>query len=119
MATFNIARKKGSGDVVNTVHVSVGDDDPDDGIACDEETDDISTDKGSSTVFVEFHGVVREDDAVESHTIPGCSTHAPGLATYSSNVYVENKKVGREGDTYSCGAKITSVKQGTVWANKT
>jgi|14_taG_2_1085336.scaffolds.fasta_scaffold05525_5 uncharacterized Zn-binding protein involved in type VI secretion len=118
MATLNIARKSGSGDVVNTVHVSVGDADSDDGIACDAAPQNINTDEGSTTVFAEFHGVVRQGDKVQAHTIPGCSTHAPGLATYSGNVYVENKKVGREGDTYGCGAKITSVGQGTVWANK-
>ena len=119
MATFNIARKSGSGDVVDTVHVSVGDDDPDDGIACDADPQDISTDEGSTTVFVDGHGVVREGDAVEAHTIPGCSTHAPVLTSFSGDVFVEGKKVGREGDEYGCGATIITVGQGSVWANKT
>ena len=119
MATFNIARKAGSGDVVDTVHVSVGDDDPDDGIACDAAPQNILTDEGSSRVFVEGHGVVREGDKVEAHTIPGCSTHAPVLTAFSGDIYVEGKRVGREGDTYGCGAKIITVGQSTVFGNKT
>ena len=119
MATFNIARKAGSGDVVDTVHVSVGDDDPDDGIACDAAPQNILTDEGSSRVFVEGHGVVREGDKVEAHTIPGCSTHAPVLTAFSGDIYVEGKRVGREGDTYGCGAKIITVVQSTVFGNKT
>jgi len=119
MATFNIARKAGSGDIVDTVHVSVGDADPDDGIACDADPQNILTDEGSSTVFVDGHGVVREGDAVQSHTIPGCSSHAPVLTTFSGDIYVEGKRVGREGDTYGCGAKIITVGQGTVFGNKT
>jgi uncharacterized Zn-binding protein involved in type VI secretion len=119
MATFNIARKAGSGDVVNTVHVSVGDADPDDGIACDAAAQNINTDEGSSDVFVAGHGVVRNGDNEASHTIPGCSTHQTGLNTYSSNVFANDLEIGREGDTFTCTAKITTVQQGTVWANKT
>lgn len=119
MAQYNIARKAGSGDVVNTVHVSVGDADPDDGIACDAAPQNISTDQGSTDVFVAGHGVVRNGDNEASHTIPGCTTHQTGLNTYSSNVFVNGLEVGREGDTFVCGAEITTVQQTTVFANKT
>ena len=117
MATFNIARKAGSGDVVNTVHVSVGDADPDDGIACDAAPQNIKTEEGSPNVFVENHGVVRRGDKEQSHTIPGCSKHQTGLATYSPNVYANGKQIGRLNDTYACTAKITSITQSTVFAN--
>lgn len=119
MAQYNIARKAGSGDVVNTVHVSIGDADTDDGIACDEDPQDILTDEGSTDVFVAGHGVVRNGDNEASHTIPGCTTHQTGLNTYSSNVFVNGLEVGREGDTFVCGAQITTVQQSTVFANKT
>ena len=95
-------------DSVNTVHVSVGDADPDDGIACDAAPQTVTTDACSSNVFVNGIGVVRESDAVQSHTFPGCSTHAPGLTSFSSTVKINGKGAGRKGDTYECGAKITS-----------
>lgn len=119
MAQYNIARKSGSGDVVNTVHVSVGDADPDDGIACDAAPQNISTDEGSTDVFVAGHGVVRNGDNEASHTIPGCTTHQTGLNTYAGTVFANGLEIGRQGDTFVCGAQITSVQQGTVWAEKT
>jgi len=111
-----VARKDGV-DIVDTVHVSVGDADPDDGIACDASPQNIGTDEGSSDVFAEGVGVVRKDDKEESHTIPGCSSHQTGLATYSPNVYANNKQIGRLNDTYDCGAQIITVNQSTVYAN--
>lgn len=113
-----VARKDGV-DTVNTVHVSVGDADPLDGIACDASAQDIGTLDGSPDVFVEGVGVVRAGDNEAAHTIPGCSTHQTGLSTYSGNVYANNKQIGRKNDTYGCGATITSVSQGTVYANGT
>jgi len=95
-------------DSVNTVHVSVGDADPDDGIACDAAPQTIATDVCSGNVFANGIGIVRESDAVESHTIPGCSSHAPGLSSFSSTVKINGKGAGRKGDTYGCGALITS-----------
>ena len=100
--------RKDSTDTVNTVHVSVGDADPDDGIACDADPTDTSTNEGSTTVFANRIGVVRKDDKVTAHTIPGCSTHEPGLTAYSENVFADNKNIGRKNDTYGCGAKITT-----------
>ena len=111
-----VARKDGV-DTVNTVHVSVGDDDPLDGIACDADPQDIGTLDGSPDVFAEGVGVVRSGDNEEAHTIPGCSTHQTGLATFSPNVYANGKQIGRKDDTYGCGAQITSVTQSTVFAN--
>jgi len=98
---------RGNGvDSVNTVHVSVGDLDPDDGIACDAAPTTTATDVCSGTVFINGTGAVREGDAVAPHTIPSCSTHAPPLATFSSTVKINGKGAGRKGDTYGCGAII-------------
>ena len=108
--------RKDAVDSVNTVHVSVGDADPDDGIACDAAPQTIATDEGSPNVFAEGVGVVRKDDKEQAHTFPGCATHQTGLATYSPNVYANGKNLGRLDDTYACGAKITSG-VGTVFAN--
>ena len=111
-----VARKDGV-DVVNTIHVSVGDADPEDGIACDAAPQNIATDAGSGDVFVENVGVVRKNDNEQLHTIPGCSTHQTGLATHSDNVFANNLNIGRKDDTYGCGAQITVVNQSTVHAN--
>tara|TARA_B100000214_G_scaffold159208_1_gene114315 strand:+ start:2085 stop:2435 length:351 start_codon:yes stop_codon:yes gene_type:complete len=111
-----VARKDGA-EVVNTVHVSVGDANPLDGIACDAAPQNIATEQGSDDVFVEGIGVVRKGDNEQAHTIPGCSTHQTGLATHSNNVFANDKEIGRKDDTYGCGAQITSVTQSTVFAN--
>ena len=99
-----VARKAGSGDVVNTVHpvcISPG---------------NISTDQGSDSVFVVGHGCHREGDLNQAHT------HCPPVygtpvTSYSSNVYANGKRVARLGDTYSCSAQISSVAQSSVFAN--
>jgi len=101
------ARGNGT-DSVNTVHPAVGDADPDDGIACDAAPTTTATDVCSGDVFAEGIGIVRESDAVESHTFPGCASHAPGLSSFSSTVKINGKGAGRKGDTYGCGALITS-----------
>ena len=94
---------RGSGqDTVNTVHSAVG------GSNCDASPLTIATDVCSSKVKVEGYGIVREGDAVQPHTFPSCSTHAPGLSSFSSKVKVEGKGAGRKGDTYGCGATIMS-----------
>ena len=111
-----VARKDGA-EAVNTVHVSVGDADPDDGIACDAAPQVIATEQGSDDVFVESIGVVRKGDNEQAHTFPGCATHQTGLATHSPNVYANDKEIGRKDDTYTCGAKIITVSQTTVFAN--
>jgi uncharacterized Zn-binding protein involved in type VI secretion len=95
-------------ETVNTVHPAVGDLDPDDGIACDAEPTTTSTNACSDKVFVEGVGVVRQDDAVTSHTFPSCGTHAPILVSFSSKVTIQGKGAGRKGDSYECGAIITS-----------
>ena len=68
------------------------------------------TDEGSSNVFVNGIGVVREGDKVKSHTPspPACPSHAPPLSTFSPNVYANGKKIGRLGDQFECGASISS-----------
>jgi uncharacterized Zn-binding protein involved in type VI secretion len=66
-----------------------------------------ATNVGSSNVFVEGVGVVREGDTMASHPGPGCSPHAPALSTFSGTVFANNKKIGRKGDAYD-GHTITS-----------
>jgi uncharacterized Zn-binding protein involved in type VI secretion len=76
------------------------------------------TNVGSGDVFANSIGVVREGDNVQSHTFspPSCPSHAPGLTSYSPNVYANNKKIGRLGDAYGCGATISSGSP-NVYAN--
>jgi len=111
-----VARKDGA-EAVDTVHVSVGDANPLDGIACDAAPQVIATEQGSDDVRVEGIGVVRKGDNEQAHTIPGCATHQTGLATHSPNVFANGKEIGRKDDTFNCGAKIISVSQTTVFAN--
>jgi uncharacterized Zn-binding protein involved in type VI secretion len=61
-----------------------------------------STDEGSSTVFINGIGVVREDDKMIIHTYPGpcCDLHQPQLKAFSAHVYVEGKRMARIGDKY-------------------
>ena len=83
------------------------------------------SDAGSDDVFVENIGVVREDDVMISHPDGNPCTispinHAPALSTYSANVYVNNKRVGRVGDKYdSDGHYDHTISSGaaTVFAN--
>lgn len=99
----------------NTVHVSVGDKDPDDGIACDAAPTTTATNGCSPDVFVNGTGVVREGDAVAPHTVPGCSSHSPPLNNTGSTVITNGKTSGRKGDTYACSAKITSGSPDTFY----
>jgi uncharacterized Zn-binding protein involved in type VI secretion len=73
---------------------------------------------GSLNVFVNNIGVVRKDDAVESHTFapPVCPSHAPGLVSFSANVFVNSLNIGRLGDEYGCSANISSGSS-NVFAN--
>lgn len=111
-----IARKSGT-DSVNTVHVSVGDATGGDGSICDAAPQTVGTNQGSGNVFVNHIGAVRKDDLEQAHTIPpACALHATGLASHSQNVFVNNLEVGRLGDSYNCGATITSAST-NVFAN--
>jgi uncharacterized Zn-binding protein involved in type VI secretion len=84
-----------------------------------------TSDEGSDDVFVENIGVVREADAMISHPDGNPCTvsainHAPTLSTYSSNVFVNNKPIGRIGDQYnSDGHYSHTISSGaaTVFAN--
>ena len=100
-----IARTKGSGDIVNTVHA-----------ICDA-PGDILTETGSDDVFVVGHGIHRKDDLNEEHTHcpPVYSTE---IVTHSPNVFANDLEVARVGDTYSCTAEIKSTTQTTVFANE-
>lgn len=99
-----VARKVGSGDTVNTGHpvcISPG---------------TITTLSGSDNVFAVFHGVHRENDTNQEHT--HCPpVYSTTVNTYSPNVFANNLRVARLGDSYTCGAFIESVAQGTVFAN--
>lgn len=67
-----------------------------------------ATDKGSSTVFINGIGVVRDGDAMKQHNGPDCSTHAPTLSSFSSTVFANSKGVGRKGDKYGDDHEISS-----------
>jgi uncharacterized Zn-binding protein involved in type VI secretion len=76
------------------------------------------TNIGSDNVFVENIGAVREGDAMEEHPEVGCSNHSPTLSTFSNNVYVNGKRVGRIGDAYGEGKDhIIQTGATTVFAN--
>lgn len=84
-----------------------------------------SSNTGSSDVFVENIGVVRKNDIMTSHAngapcVTSAVNHTPYLNTYSPNVFVNNREVGRVGDTYNGGTGFNHVitsTQGTVFAN--
>lgn len=77
-----------------------------------------STDVCSSNVFANSIGIVREGDSVTSHTQSGCSDEAPGLSSFSPNVFINNKHCGRKGDNYSGdGSNIITTGSPNVFAN--
>jgi len=88
-------------DTVNTVHPATG-------TNCAEQPLIIATDEGSKNVFANTVGIVRISDNSEPHPFPGCSQHATPLVGGSSDVLVNFRGAGREGDAYSCEATITS-----------
>lgn len=69
-----------------------------------------ATAAGSSDVFIETIGVVREGDAMIPHqyTPCGCPSHAPTLSTFSAYVYANNLRIGRVGDAYGGDHIISS-----------
>ena len=76
----------------------------------------IATLSCSEDVFVENVGAHRKDDTNTPHT------HCPPVfsttvSSYSPNVFVNNREVAREGDSYTCGAFVQDVTQDTVFAN--
>lgn len=97
-------------ETVDTVHTATGDAVELDGLVCDEFPINTSTDACSTKVFAQGIGVVRYGDAVTNHAQGEgtCDDHptAPTLNTGSSKVFIETKKAGRKGDTYSCTAEI-------------
>ena len=80
---------------------------------------------GSTDVFAENIGVVRSGDAMSSHPdgdpcVNSPVNHAPTLSTFSSNVFVNGKPIGRVGDKYdSDGHYDHTITSGasTVFAN--
>jgi len=64
-----------------------------------------ASDAGSSDVFVNNIGVVRDGDIMVSHPdgnpcVGSPVNHAPALSTFSSSVFVNGKALGRVGDKY-------------------
>tara|TARA_R110000737_G_scaffold194862_1_gene215933 strand:- start:185 stop:490 length:306 start_codon:yes stop_codon:yes gene_type:complete len=81
--------------------------------ACDTAT---TTDKCSTTVFVEDIGVVRAGDDNTSHTFPptdSCPSHTVALSSYSESVRADGEWIGRVGDFYGL-EEITVAGQATV-----
>jgi len=84
-----------------------------------------ATDAGSSNVFINGVGAVRQGDVMKTHPdgVPCVSSpvnHAPALSTYSPNVFVNGKALGRVGDKYdSDGHKDHTISSGSpnVFAN--
>lgn len=65
-----------------------------------------TSDAGSSTVFVNGKGVVREGDAMSSHPdgnpcVAAPVNHAPTLSVFSGTVFANGKAMGRIGDKYN------------------
>lgn len=64
-----------------------------------------SSNEGSSNVFANKIGVVRNGDKMKSHPhgdpcVASATNHTPPLDKYSPNVYANNKEIGRIGDHY-------------------
>ena len=80
---------------------------------------------GSGDVFVEGIGAVREGDTMVSHPdgnpcTPSPINHAPALSTFSPNVFVNGKAIGRIGDKYDSDGHYDhtiTTGAGTVFAN--
>ena len=97
-------------ETVDTVQTATGDVTVGDGSVCDKDPINTSTDACSAKVFAQGVGIVRFGDAVTNHPQGEgtCANHSPvpTLNTGSSKVFIETKKAGRKGDTYSCSAEI-------------
>ena len=64
------------------------------------------SDAGSSDVFVNGIGVVRDGDVMASHPdgdpcVASPVNHAPSLSGFSGTVYADGKALGRVGDVYN------------------
>lgn len=69
----------------------------------------------SGDVRVNGTGVVREGDAVASHSQTGCVPEAPTLSSFSGTVRVNGKGIGRKGDNYAGdGSNIITSGSGDV-----
>lgn len=77
-----------------------------------------ATDVCSTNVFVNNIGSVRQSDTVTPHTMTGCGVEAPGLSTYSPNVFVNGLGMGRLGDNYAGdGSNIITSGSANVFTN--
>jgi uncharacterized Zn-binding protein involved in type VI secretion len=78
-----------------------------------------ATASGSGDVFINGIGAVREGDVMKTHPdgnpcTGGPIPHAPALSTYSPNVFVNGKALGRVGDKFdSDGHYSHSISSGS------
>lgn len=78
-----------------------------------------STNKCSNNVFINNTGVVRNGDAVTSHSMSGCGSESPVLGTYSPNIFANGKNIGRLGDNYpGDGSNVITSGSSNVFANE-
>lgn len=73
--------------------------------------------QASSDVFAEQSPIVRVGDAYPAHICPSIpAVHGGSLSSGSPNVFVNDRAMGRTGDSISCGDR-TSQGANTVFAN--
>ena len=74
----------------------------------------VATDECSDDVFVNGIGVVREGDKVVKHKKRGCDDDTSVLNKFlSSTVYVNEKKLGRNGSKYTSGTEKNVITSGS------
>jgi len=66
------------------------------------------TNQGSSDVFVNGYGIVRQGDLVGVHAAGGCGPDLSVLTTFSSTVFINGRGAGRIGDEYTSDNIIIS-----------
>jgi uncharacterized Zn-binding protein involved in type VI secretion len=74
---------------------------------------------GSGNVYTNNISTHRQGDTNTSHpyapVIVGCPAHATALSSGSSSVFVNDKQIARNGDSYGCGIVLTQG-SGNVFA---
>ena len=86
------------------------------GVGCSSPLTIAVDEVNSASVYADNILIVVEGNLVKPHPLPGCtSVDKSVLSTYSPNVFIGNKKVGRKGDMYN----DNEIKKGSsdVFAN--
>lgn len=76
-----------------------------------------TTNKGSSDVFVNTFGAVRQGDVNTTHDTrvgKSCVPHSVALSSSSTTVFVNGKGIGRQGDSY--GSETITTGSSDVFA---